>query len=132
MRSIKHEVVFDVFAEKHFIKNFAKKYQGAWDFTLGVIREEFEKIDFLFAKTIAEMISDPNNNIVICKTEFKIAGTKESRHGSGNRCIIALHKDESVVRVLLVYHKKDLRGNNETTTWKKIVRDNYLEYKDLI
>ncbi|MFH0845989.1 MAG: hypothetical protein V1851_01140 [Patescibacteria group bacterium] len=132
MKSIKYEVVFKPFAEKHFIKSFAKKYKNTWDFTFEIIIEEFKRIDVLFFKTIAEIISDPNKSIIICKTEFKIAGTKDSRHRSGNRCIVALHKEINEVRVLLVYHKKDLKGNNETVAWKKIIKENYPEYNDLI
>jgi len=70
--------------------------------------------------------------VKICKTEFKIAGTQQSRHGSGNRCIVALHKDTCIVHVLLVYHKNDIGGGNETTTWKNIVRENFSEYKEIL
>lgn len=132
MKFIKYEVIFEPFSERHFIRTFAKKYKGAWDFTFSTITEEFEKIDVLFLKSIAEHITDKEADIVICKTEFKISGTQESRHGSGNRCIVAIHKDTSKVRVLLVYHKNDLNGNNETASWKSLVKENYPEYCDIL
>jgi hypothetical protein len=132
MKSTKYEVVFEPFAESHFIKTFTKKYKGAWSFTQNTITEEFEKIDILFLRSIAEEITDKNADVVICKTEFKISGSQESRHGSGNRCIVALHKSTSKVCVLLVYNKTDLSGRNETAEWQKIIRTNYPQYKDLL
>ena len=129
---IKYEVLFEPFADKHFIKNFAKKYKSAWDFTRRIIIEEFEKFDVLFLKTIAEEITDKNADIVICKTEFKISGTQESRHGSGNRCIVAKHKNTNKIFVLLVYHKNDLGGGNETANWKRIIKENYPDYSNIL
>ncbi len=132
MKSIKYEVIFESFTERHFIKTFSKKYKGAWDFTLKTLTEEFEKIDILFLKSIAEYITDKEADIAICKTEFKISGTQESRHGSGNRCIIALHKNTNKVCVLLVYNKNDLGSINETAGWKNLVKENYPEYCELL
>lgn len=118
MKSTRHEVIFEPFTERHFIRTFAKKYKGAWDFTLRTITEEFEKIDVLFLKSIAEYITDKNANIAICKTEFKISGTQESRHGSGNRCIVAIHKN-------------GLGGGSETGNWINLVKENYPEYSKI-
>jgi hypothetical protein len=132
MKFIKYEVTFEPFSERHFIRTFAKKYKSAWDFTFSTITEEFEKIDVLFLKSIAERITDKDADVVICKTEFKISGTQESRHGSGNRCIVAVHRDTRKVKVLLVYSKTDLGGGNETAKWRSLVKENYPEYKNLI
>ena len=128
----KYDVVFESFTERHFAKTFAKKYKGAWDFTLKTLTEEFEKIDILFLKSIAECITDKDADVIICKTEFKISGTQESRHGSGNRCIVALHKSTNKVCVLLIYHKNDLGSTNETAAWKSLIKDNYPDYYDLL
>jgi len=127
-----YEVVFEPFTERHFIKTFAKKYKGAWNATASFLTEEFKFIDVLFLKSIAEYITDKNADIVICKTEFKIAGTQESRHGSGNRCIVAIHKNANKVCVLLVYHKNNLGGGNETAAWKNLVKENYPKYSKIL
>ena len=100
-----YEVIFEPFTERHFIKSFAKKHKGAWDKTLKGLIVEFSFFDLLFLKSIAETIVDLND-IEICKTEFKIAGTEVSRHASGNRCIVAVHKNTRIVNVLLIYNKK--------------------------
>ena len=127
-----YEVTFESFAERHFIRTFAKKYKGAWDTTLIFIIGELRFIDVLFSKTIAEYITDKEADVAICKTEFKISGTQESRHCSGNRCIVAIHKVGKKVKVLLVYCKNDLGGGNETANWKKLVKENYPEYSDIL
>lgn len=132
MKSTKYDVIFKPFTERHFIRTFAKKYKGAWDFTSKTIKEEFEKIDILFVKSIAEYITNKDADVVICKTEFKISGTQQSRHGSGNRCIVAIHKNIEKVYVLLVYHKNDLGGGNETANWKNLVKENYPEYLEIL
>lgn len=129
--SFKYSVEVECFAERHFIKKFQKKYKNAWDVTWRAIVEEFKSIDSLLDSSIAETIVE-NDNRRIIKTEFRIAKTQQSRHGSGNRCIIAVHRDTQVVYVLLVYHKNDLTGKgNETEKWKQIIRKNYRQYKDL-
>ncbi|MDD5721084.1 MAG: hypothetical protein PHT16_01390 [Candidatus Pacebacteria bacterium] len=127
-----YEVVFEPFSERHFIKTFSKKYKNAWDSTFFFIKEEFKFFDVLFSKSIAEYITDKNADIAICKTEFKISGTKESRHGSGNRCIVAIHKNINKVCVLLVYHKNDMGGGSETGNWVKLVKENYPQYSKIL
>lgn len=126
-----YEVVFEHFTERHFVKTFAKKHKGAWETTLSFVKEEFRFFDVLFNKNIAETIID-SEDIKICKTEFKISGTQESRHGSGNRCIVAIHKNINKVRVLLVYHKTDLGNGNETANWRRVVKENYSEYAGML
>jgi hypothetical protein len=128
---MKYNVIFEKFTERHFIKTYTKKYKGAWNTTLKGLIVEFTFCDSLFQKNIAETISD-SSEIKICKTEFKIAGTQESRHGSGHRCIVAIHKKEYLVSVLLVYSKTDISGNHETNWWKNLIKENYSEYRNLL
>jgi len=131
MKSTEYKVIFEPFTDRHFIKSFAKKYKTSWDFTFKFLEKELEKIDILFLKNVAETIVD-SKETKICKTEFKIASTNQSRHDSGNRCIVALHKDTNTVCVLMVYHKNNLGDGNETAKWKQIIKDNYPKYKGLL
>ena len=130
---MKYQVVFKPFTERHYIKSFAKKYQGAWNKTLKSLTIEFTYVERLFEKTIAETICvSADNSIKICKTEFKILGTSVSRHASGYRCVIAIHKETNTVKVLLIYGKGDVSGKNETAWWKNLVKDTYPEYRDIL
>ena len=130
--STNYEVTIESFAERHYIRTFAKKYKKAWDFTLSALVREFQSFDVILQKTIAEEITDKNADVVICKTEFKISGIQESRHASGNRCIVALHKNTNKICVLLVYHKNDLGGGSETTNWKRVIKENYPDYSNIL
>ena len=130
--STNYAVTIEPFADRHYIRTFAKKYKKAWDFTLSALIREFQSFDVILEKTIAEEITDRNVDVVICKTEFKISGTQESRHGSGNRCIVAKHKNTNLICILLVYHKNDLGGGNETANWKNVIKENYPEYRNLL
>ncbi len=130
---MKYEVIFRPFTERHFIRTFARKYKGAWDKTLKGLIVEFTFAEVLFKKSIAETICvSSDNDIRICKTEFKIAGPGKSRHASGNRCIIAIHRSTTVVHVLLVYSKGDIGESNETARWKAVIKENYPEYRGIL
>ena len=131
MTSTKYTVIVKPYAERHFIKIFRKKYKSVWEITWRAICEELQRFDSLLETSIAETITE-NGNIRIAKTEFRVAKTNKSRKSSGNRCIVAIHKDTSLISVLLVYHKNDLGNGNETAQWKQIIKDNYPEYAGLL
>lgn len=126
-----YSVQIEGFAERHFIKSFEKKHKTRWDFTLRAIIAELERIDTLLLTSRAETVCDAGD-IKIVKTRFAVAGTKESAKTSGNRCIVAWHKDKQFVSVLLVYAKTDIAGDKETAQWKKLVKENYPAYRALL
>ncbi len=129
----KYEVVLTEYAEKHFLfKKYSKK-------KLKLIFEKpkkslflmLEKIDIALEKEYAENISDKNNDLVICKIEFKIY-PKDSPKSSGNRCIVLQDKLNRKVIILFAYHKNDIGSGKETIWWKEKVRENFLEYADIL
>lgn len=126
--SIKYSIIIRQFAERHYLKNFSKKYKGSWVITWRAVCEELQRFESLLTTSIAEVIVH-NGNIRIAKIEFRVAGTRESRHSSGNRCIIAVHGDTNLINVLLVYHKNDLGNGNETARWKQVIKNNYPDYR---
>ena len=126
-----YSVQIEEFAERHFIKSFKKKFNNHWEVTLRAIIFELERIDNLLLTNKADIIID-DSEVKIIKTEFKIAGSKESAKTSGNRCIVAWHKNDNSVFILLVYSKTDLSsGNKETDEWKRMIKDNYSQYEHL-
>jgi hypothetical protein len=129
--SINYSVLIRPYAEKHFIKKFKKKYKGSWEITWRAISQELQRFDSLLKTSIAEVITECDD-VRIAKTEFRVHRTNESKKSSGNRCIVAVHKDTYLINVLLVYNKPDLEGGNETAKWKKIVKNNYPEYSGLL
>lgn len=130
--SSSYAVRIEPFAERHYISRFRKKHKGAWEATETALVEEFKRVEALLGtSSVIEVIRDAGD-VKVCKSEFRVAGTNQSRHGSGNRCIVAVHAAERLVRVLLVYHKGDLRGPSETAAWKAAVKEAYPEYAALL
>lgn len=127
---IKYSVKIEQFAKSHYIEKFQRKYKNAWAVTWKGIQEELIRVDSLLSTSIAEIIIEKENYKII-KTEFRIAGTKESRKASGNRCIVLLNQDKEEITILLVYNKNDLRDKNETAQWRKIIKENYKDYSNL-
>ncbi len=126
-----YTVTIEHFALRHFIKSFEKKYKQRWDITLRAIMAELERLDnFLLTDKAETIISTPNVKII--KTRFKIAGSKESAKTSGNRCIVSVSTNLSKVSVLLVYSKTDIALSNETSWWKSMIKEEYVELKDII
>lgn len=126
-----YSVQIEAFAERHFIKSFSKKYKNKWDVTLIAILAELARIDMLLQTDKAETILD-TEDFKIVKTKFKIAGTGESAKSSGNRCIVAWYQKKQLVSILLVYGKTDISGKHETAGWKNSIRENYVEFQDVI
>ena len=124
-------VSIESFAESHYIKSFKKKYKAHWDVTFSAIVAQLERIDNLLLTTKAEYICEAGDAKII-KTEFRVAGSKESAKTSGNRCIVAWYADKQQVSILLVYAKTDIPGHNETVQWKRILKEAYPEFRNLL
>lgn len=121
-------VEFEKYAERHYIASFRKKYMRAWEITRKALEEEFKRIETL--EGINNYIEKIYNcdEFKIYKTEFVVAGRRESKHASGNRCIIVAHPKLKKVRVLLVYGKGDVKGSHETAWWQEVIKENYPDY----
>ena len=127
-----YAVEVDVFAEKHYEKKFVKKYKTNWDTTIKSLKKMLSNPSIVLARSMGEVITQ-ENAIQICKIEFRIAGTKTSRKSSGNRCIISVDNELKNIRVLLIYHKSYLpKSRGETLAWKKMIKDNFSEYKHML
>ncbi len=126
-------VTIESFAESHYVKTFEKRHKWHWDVTRRAIIAELERIEALLLTDKADCICE-QDGVAIVKVDFKVAGTKGSAKKSGNRCIVAWHKDNEKVSILLLYGKTNLpgRGKNETAVWKKMVREQYPEYRYLL
>src|SRR5690348_13260552 len=101
----KYSVVFDDYTEKHYIRDFEKKYKGRWDATRESIEQALERIARLSGTNTVDLICPSNRDTFLVKFEFKIAKTNVSAKASGNRCILEVCNKKMEVRVLLVYCK---------------------------
>ena len=118
-------VQFDPYTKRHYIKNIAKRYsdkrwqatQKAIEFVLGHIEQHIltDKAETIHASDAGRII----------KLYFRVAGTRDSAKGSGNRAVVFLDDKLRVARVLLVYSKEEICEPNETAKWQKIVDDQF-------
>jgi hypothetical protein len=126
MAQHKYNVVFEDYTKRHFIKNFEKKYKSKWNKTQDDVIFVCEHIENMLLTKRADLISVAENSRLV-KLDFAIFGLKVSPKSSGNRCILFLDDEIKIVKVLLVYSKNDISTNNETQTWKNIIKSQYPE-----
>lgn len=128
-----YKVKLSDFGEKHYLfKKYSKKKNNKQNF-LKARNSLFlllGKMDLYLKTNSAKEITSKNENLVICKIEWKIL-PKETPKSSGNRCIILQNKEKGEVIILFAYHKNDCE-EKETVWWKKKVAENFSEYKDII
>lgn len=121
------EVEITPYAQRHFIKSFSKKYKKAWEITQTAILREVERIDNVIGETNRAETIKCQENILIVKLYFRVAGTKDSAKGSGNRAIIFVDNKVCECKILLIYSKNEICQPNETQKWENIVKENYPE-----
>lgn len=120
-------VQFDPYTKNHFIKNITRRYSSRqWQATRKSLEFVLEHIDqhILTDKARTIHVSDAGR---IVKLYFKIAGTKDSAKGSGNRAIVFLDDTLHIARVLLVYSKKEICQPDETVKWQKVINEQFPE-----
>jgi hypothetical protein len=125
-----YRVLFEEYCERHYIKDFKKKYAKRWVVTREALVKEFTHIDRLVdnGRTNPPIHRSPDNVEWIIKHEFAIAGLGESRKASGRRIILYVNHQERIVRVLLAYHKDHLgKKTSETGEWQRIIKSQYAE-----
>ena len=132
--SDKYRVKFAEYAQRHYIKNYEKKYGRAWEVTRRALIASFERIESLVnnKRTAVPIHRSADNRHWLIKHEFAVAGTRQSPRGSGNRAIVYVDRNERTVHVLMVYHKNDLGAATgaETATWKRMIRQHCSEWLD--
>lgn len=121
------EVEISPYAHRHFIKLFKRKYKKAWDITESALIQELKRIDSVLSQTDRAETIKCNENLLLVKLYFRVAGTNESAKGSGNRAIVYVDKSLHICKVLLVYSKNEICQPNETQKWENIIKDNYSE-----
>lgn len=93
-----------------------------WDLTLSAIMFQLENVEEFHNTNFFEKIH-VYENYYIAKVEFTIAGSKESKKSSGCRYIVRVNTKEFVSELLLIYHKSDIEGSNETVWWQSKIKN---------
>jgi hypothetical protein len=123
----KYQVVFEEYAEQHYIKDFEKKYKTHWSVTRRSIADALERITNLEGTSRLDFIYKSNRETYLFKFDFKIAKTDFSPKTSGNRCIVEVYNQKLEVKVLLVYAKNhiDRPDGQETMWWRGHVENTF-------
>ena len=119
-------IIIDEYCIRHFIKDFEKKYHPKkWRLTLLGIKDTLASPIVAINQTnYLETISQ-RDNILICKGSFKIFASNKSPKSSGYRYIVKIDKESKTSRILLIYAKKHIVGNNETVWWQGIIKEQF-------
>jgi len=125
-----YSVSFDSFVDRHFTKDFAKKYKSNWDKTRVTIEEVCKRIDNMLECQRADLIKSIDCYKLV-KLDFAVEGTKLSPKSAGNRCILVANEETRSVKILLVYSKNHISSPNETVKWEKIIKDNFANYAEI-
>jgi hypothetical protein len=136
MSTNEYSIVIEEFAQRHYIKSFAKKYKGKqWDITLSAIKFVLARYDNIAPhhRSLDSKLDIicPCNSYMIVKLDFTIAGSNVSAKSSGNRVVAAVDSEHKIIKILLVYSKNDLGPPNETAKWKNMVANYYEEFRSL-
>ncbi len=121
-------VFFSDYADRHYLKSFAKKYKGKrWRITLESIFQELKRIRSLQS---TQQVDELKHGVdcKLFKYDFAIAQSGVSPKASGNRCIVFLDSKTHKQNVLFVYCKNDLpRNMKETQYIYLLIEENFPE-----
>jgi hypothetical protein len=123
-------VKIEDYATKHYLKKIFKKGGKNFSFLWEAFEIMLEKINKLILKDGNNTITD-DGDVLLCKLYFRSEQNKSAKD-SGSRCLVVWHKNENLVKVLLVYSKDYIKGSHETVWWKKQLKSGYPEYSSLI
>lgn len=113
-QSQNYNVSVSDYAQRHYIKSFAKNYKGKWDETLQALIATSERIDNMLRYSRADLLKYGNYTKLV-KLDFAVSGRKESPKQAGNRCILFVNEKLRTVEVLLIFAKTDLPKNRGET-----------------
>lgn len=120
------------YSRRHYVKAFEKRYsKKQWEVTLRSIFAEFARINENIRYKKAETIHSGESQRIV-KYYFRVAQTKDSAKGSGNRVIALVDDSTKVVTVLLLYSKNEISPPNETAKWQKEVKENFPGLRSLV
>lgn len=135
IKDVTFRVEFSVYSEKHFCKEFLKKYKAKkWIETRKTIIATLKRAHAFQQTNLIDVINfSQEQGIGIFKLDFAVAGTNTSPKASGNRTIFSLSNKTGEIKILLAYGKNHCPKKQSETQWiAKQVKKNFPEYRGLI
>ena len=124
-----YRVVFSKYAERHFMKDFAKKYRGKqWLVTRESIFQDLKRVRHLqMGQQVDELRQ--SKKLWLFKYDFAVAKTSKSPKRAGNRCLVFLDSSRYIQTVLLVYSKGHLpKKQAETVYLEQVVKKEFSDF----
>ena len=123
-----YRIFFSPYAERYFIKRFAKEYKGKrWEVTLDSIFQDLKRVHSMQMSQQVDELKH-GDGCKLFKYDFTVAQSGVSPKASGNRCIVFLDTARHRQDVLMVYSKTDLPKNTgETQYIYKTIEDQFKE-----
>ena len=127
IKNQKYSVEFSLFCERHFCKDFAKKYPGKkWAETRKTIAIALERTaEMIHYRKIDLIKFDQELGRGILKFDFAVAGTGVSPKAAGNRVIFGLDNNTGRIEILLVYAKNNCPKGNETQWFLGLIKEHF-------
>jgi hypothetical protein len=121
-----YRVTVGAYCTRHFIKRFAKDYEGRrWDVTLNSIEQDLRRVHALQATQQVDELKR-GTGCILFKYDFTVAQSGVSPKASGNRCIVFLDIETHHQTIVLLYGKADMPKKQHETIWiYEAVKDNY-------
>lgn len=118
-------VILEGFAKSHYCKDFEKR--PAWKVTWQGIEQTLTRFnaDALAGKLEPAIKISEDRTLVLYKMSFRLADENKSAKASGNRIIFVADYAKKLIRVLLVYHKRHVKGPQETAWWTGVISSEY-------
>lgn len=126
-----YRIFFSDYAQRHYIKRFAKDYKGKrWIVTQDSIFQDLKRVHSMQSSQQVDELKS-GDGCKLFKYDFAVAQSNVSPKGSGNRCIVFLDEKTHRQDVLIVYGKGDLPKNMlETQYIYSTVEKEYASFWD--
>lgn len=116
-----YRVYTDSYAERHFIKRFAKDHKGKiWLVTFESIKDDLRRVRALEKTQQVDELWH-KDEFWVFKYDFAIAKSGVAPKKSGNRCVVLLDSAAHRIDILMVYGKGDLPKNMGETQYIKSI-----------
>lgn len=112
-----YRIFFTEYADRHYIKRFAKDYKGrCWIVTKDSIFQDLKRVHSMQVTQQVDELKH-GENCKLFKYDFAIAQSGVSAKRSGNRCVVFLDSRHHRQDVLMLYGKDDIPKNMSETQY---------------
>jgi len=132
IKDLSYQVEFSAYCERHFCKDFSKKYKPKqWLETKKTIVDTLQRAFMMQQTPLIDVLKySQEDEMGLFKFDFKVAGTNFSPKTSGNRVVFSLCNKTAKINILLVFGKDHCNKRHSETQWIfEHIKTNFPEYR---